>query len=191
MSQRSWVSQRTIDFQARAFEFRRGDVSFATKSSLRHDGMSRGSFECRHERIMFLGFQSGVVSPVGPEADTFFSSSMASPDSPHGPPRLDGHRRTRLRSWPAYQDGSAGARRGRRLDFFDGRRTSWSRAWDERGTVRAACVHFQQCWRGPAGEGAGSGEGDWRGRANCDCTGWDCSRHRRFFPPRGPRRVQE
>lgn len=88
MSQRSWVSQRTVDFQARAFEFRRGDVSFATKSSLRHDGMSRGSFECRHERIMFLGFQSGVVSPVGPEADTFSLAAwspptrrMVSPDS--------------------------------------------------------------------------------------------------------------
>ena len=183
MSQRSWVSQRTVDFQARAFEFRRGDVSFATKSSLRHDGMSRGSFECRHERIMFLGFQSGVVSPVGPEADTFFSSRMVSPDSPHGLPRLDGHRRTRLRSWPACQDGSAGARRGRRLDFFDGRRTGWSRAWDERGTVRAACVHFQQCWRGQAGEGAGRGDGDGRGMANRDRIAGDLSSICGLFSP--------
>ena len=108
---------------------------------------------------------------------------MVSPDSPHGLPRLDGHRRTRLRSWPAYQDGSAGARRGRRLDFFDGRRTGWSRAWDERGTVRAACVHFQQCWRGQAGEGAGRGDGDGRGMANRDRIAGDLSSICGLFSP--------
>ena len=66
---------------------------------------------------------------------------MVSPDSPHGLPRLDGHRRTRLRSWPAYQDGSAGARRGRRLDFLmAGERAGAELGMSEARSGRHACT---------------------------------------------------